>query len=254
MGNYAQGRIEYLVILAVVIVIGLLIVGLASTFFDSSSGVSNSINKAISSSSPISISDFAIDLDGQGIVKISNHSGENLTISKVETIDSRNVYDEALMQGESVLLYTSNNWGCECEEGQSSKECVFDVYTTSRYGIERRETVTVSVDCVVNVSSPRPLTKPYYCADYTKDWIVDMDEFLRVTAYRTADEYYVNAAGYDGYATVPGSHDGPFHCADLDKDWNISDAEWEKTYTLWQCPDPYKYDYNFEINDWDCLE
>ena len=83
MDNYAQGTIEYLVVMAVVIVIGLLVVGLMSSFFDSSSGISSSLNKINTKSGVISISDLVSDVDGDGVVGLRNNTGENLTITSV---------------------------------------------------------------------------------------------------------------------------------------------------------------------------
>jgi len=45
MKSVGQGTIEYLVIMAIIIVIGLLFVGVTSSFLNTGSGISGSINK-----------------------------------------------------------------------------------------------------------------------------------------------------------------------------------------------------------------
>ena len=79
----AQGTIEYLVIMGIVIVIGLIVVGMTSTFLDSSSGVSGNLGKINALTGPISISETAVNSSGDGYIILKNNSGSSLTITKI---------------------------------------------------------------------------------------------------------------------------------------------------------------------------
>jgi hypothetical protein len=110
---------------------------------------------------------------------------------------------------------------------------------------------TITIECVTDANTPKEITVPYYhCADYTKDRRIDGDEVSRVLWYRNASAYYVNPAGYDGYAAGTGSHDGPTHCEDSDKDWSISTADVARVEALWRCPNYYTYD--LANSTWKC--
>ena len=87
----AQGTIEYLVIIAVVIVISLVVVSLSTnTVGGDISSLSVNASKISSSvgTSGISIVDSVADFSGNGLIKLSNQSGGSLTVTKITAVDS----------------------------------------------------------------------------------------------------------------------------------------------------------------------
>jgi len=149
--SIAQGTIEYLVIVGVIVVLSLVVVGLVSNSFDSFSNISSVSSRVAQSSGLISISEAVVDSDGNGLVSLGNSSGGLLIITKlsVEGVDV-NYEDVSLSQGESKTFSLSGlGSGCSCVgfEGQT-KTCEVIVYAQSEYGLEKQFTTNVSVDCV----------------------------------------------------------------------------------------------------------
>ncbi|MFA5126104.1 MAG: GLUG motif-containing protein [archaeon] len=147
----AQGTIEYLVIVGVIVVLSLVVVGLVSSSFDSFSNIGSVSSRIAQSSGAISISEAVVDGGGDGLVSFSNNSGGLLIITGISVggVDS-NYSDVSLSQGESKTFSLIDvNSGCDCTgfEGQT-KTCEVIVFAESEYGLEKQFPVSVSVDCV----------------------------------------------------------------------------------------------------------
>jgi len=149
--SIAQGTIEYLVTIAVIVVISLIVVGLVMSTTDSSSNVASASSKISQSSSLISVFDAVVGADGNGLVSFSNNSGGLLIITKlsVDGVDS-NYSDVSMSQGdEKTFSLNGVGSGCSCVgfEGKT-KTCEVIIYAESEYGLEKQFPVAVSVDCV----------------------------------------------------------------------------------------------------------
>jgi len=83
----AQGTIEYLVIIGVVIVISLMVVALATNFLGSASGTAQSAQKAALWSQSLAVTETAVTTDGNFLVRIVNNSGGPVTISRIQLND-----------------------------------------------------------------------------------------------------------------------------------------------------------------------
>ena len=159
MQRNAQGTIEYLIIMAVIVVVGLVVVSLLVNQTGSSGNISSSVSKISSSSGMISISEAVVDGEGNGLISLSNNSGDLLIITKlsVEGIDF-NYPSTNLFQGEKKIFSLNElGSGCSCVglEGET-KTCEVIVYTTSEHGLEKQFTTSVSVDCVSDVVAKDP--------------------------------------------------------------------------------------------------
>ena len=109
----AQGTIEYLVIIAVVIVLSLVVVGLIITQIDNSQRVSVSGNQLGLKSQVIGITESLIDPnDGNFVVSLLNNSGDVITVSKVSVGDSNVAFSEDLAQGSSKLFKVVADSNC----------------------------------------------------------------------------------------------------------------------------------------------
>lgn len=80
-----QGTIEYLVILAVVVVISLVVVGLVTGIFSSPSQqiLDSSSKLNVSSGSGINIIESVLDYDGDSLITFSNTSSDSVLLTKV---------------------------------------------------------------------------------------------------------------------------------------------------------------------------
>ena len=143
----AQGTIEYLVIIAVVIVLSLVVVGLVLNQIDNSQQVSSSGNQLGLTSQSIGIVESLIDPnDGNFVVSLLNNSGDVITVSNVSVGDSNVDFSEDLAQGGS--RYFVVDAGVVCEEGRVVSEDVVITYVT-REGLTKTEKYPVKVmfDC-----------------------------------------------------------------------------------------------------------
>ena len=157
----AQGTIEYLVIMAIVIVIGLLVVGVVSNLFSSSSGVSSGVGNINSKIGPISISEVVVDGGGDGYSAFQNTSGETLTITKVTLGGIDNNYDKQVFQGNTEIFRLSElTSGCTCSTPGERKTCSMTIYYTSSLGLTDSITKTISVDCVGDATTDQDATNP----------------------------------------------------------------------------------------------
>lgn len=183
----AQGSVEYLVIVAIIIVISLIVVGLSTNIFSSTSTsiIGNSQilnNKTNSGDSGIIINESAVDVTGKSILTISNVSGDNLKVSKINavsggTTQAINIFDNgtvALGSNATFLLNTAGS-ACQCAPGETKKTCSFSITYTTNDGLTKTKTITATLACV-NSASPggatyqtSKLSTPYVWVASTKN-------------------------------------------------------------------------------------
>jgi hypothetical protein len=144
-----QGTIEYLVVIAVVVVFGLIVVGLLSDFMGDSSKTVNSSIKIGMISGPIAITDVAVDPNGNGIVNLSNHTGETLTITKINFCGADNNYSQILSAGENQNFALDDLVSCACNQylGKTTTAKII-VYGSNSYDLSHNWPVDLIVDCV----------------------------------------------------------------------------------------------------------
>jgi surface protein len=99
----AQGTIEYLVILAIIIVISLTIVSLSINSTTPAQNISGGISRLSTSTTPISIVDATIDPDGEVYLRLGNNVGESVTIKTITIEDETYSPDK--------LIFTNNKQG-----------------------------------------------------------------------------------------------------------------------------------------------
>jgi surface protein len=99
----AQGTIEYLVILAIIIVISLTIVSLLINSTTPAQNISGGISRLSTSTTPISIVDATIDPDGEVYLRLGNNVGESVTIKTITIEDETYSPDK--------LVFTNNKQG-----------------------------------------------------------------------------------------------------------------------------------------------
>jgi len=168
MNQHAQGTIEYLVILAIVIVVALVVLVASGNMFGTSSGISSDVGKITAISGSISVGDAVVDSGGEGLLLLKNSSSESLTITKISLGGADTNFNKKLLFGDQSTFYLANlanNCSCSGFEGQT-KICTAVIYYTTNASTSNAttssRTLNVSVDCVGNASATQSSTTPTY--------------------------------------------------------------------------------------------
>ena len=143
----AQGTVEYLIIIAVVIVLSLIVVGLVITQVNNSQQVSASSGKLGLWTNSISVTETAVSSDGNFFVKLLNNTGDVITVSNVSVGDVNVYFSEDLAQGGSKGFVVESNNVCSLGSNVTSNLVVSYV---TRSGLSKSEKYPVKVgfDCV----------------------------------------------------------------------------------------------------------
>ncbi len=154
----AQGTIEYLVVLAVVIVVSLIVAGLATGFLGSGSqalAVSQVTGSCIGSGG-ISVLEGVTDTNGDTVLRLKNATGEGFKVTKISGLSGGVVVDkefnEVFIPGGGEVSFSLDNMtgACVCGASDTRKICEFEVTLTSQNGLEKKQRISKNVDCVSN--------------------------------------------------------------------------------------------------------
>jgi len=144
--NRAQGTIEYLVIIGVVVVISLVVASLLVGFMSSAQNVSSKSSKINAILGNIAIIEAVMSEDGNYFITLKNNSGDNLTISKIEVGDKVAEPNKSVsLNGEESFIITSS---MVCEEGQLISSEIKITYLTSQ-GLTKSQdySLPISFEC-----------------------------------------------------------------------------------------------------------
>jgi len=157
--SHAQGTIEYLVILAVVVVISLVVVGLFTGIFSNSSQqVSVSSDGFSSVSGGISVVESVIDPQGDSLIKFSNNSSDVLTLTRISVGGVDNNYNEQIVGlGSKTFSLSGLNFNCPCVSGQKSTKCDLKIQYTTVNGLVQNVNRTINADCVNDSNAVNPI-------------------------------------------------------------------------------------------------
>ncbi|MEK6959169.1 MAG: GLUG motif-containing protein [archaeon] len=157
MKTRAQGTIEYLVIIAVIVIIGLVVVSLVTSTFDaSSSGVASTSSQLSTLSGPIAVLDAVVDENGVGYLRLQNNSGEVTSITKI-TVGGKDVTpkDNTSQSGDAqgFVLDEVDSGTCSCKGFAGQKIiCLVVISRQSSFGISKESySINISVDCIENI-------------------------------------------------------------------------------------------------------
>jgi hypothetical protein len=147
--SIAQGTIEYLVIIGVVIVLSLVVVGLVITQVDNSSNVS-SVSSEVAFKvgvGGISLASSVVGVDGNGLLVITNNSGDNLTLTKIIIDGVDHNYSENLVNGDKKSFKLNGITACGVSD--DTKTYSLQIEYTSYSGLTKVANFqTVPIDCV----------------------------------------------------------------------------------------------------------
>jgi type II secretory pathway pseudopilin PulG len=250
--SFGQGTVEYLVIVVVIVVFGLLVASLVSGFFDSRTRVSS--QKISNLTGEISIKEAVADSQGDLLVVVTNQGSEPLTLTKISSGTMGGDYSKELsFSQEGVFFFDTNEQVCVCQTGMDKTECTINFSYTTSNGLKKSVSKTITVECVNDSNSSKEITNFYHCADYEKDWDFGAFEANRVLGLFRAGGYKISETHISGYtadANHLGNHNGVPLCEDLDKDWVLTEADANRVFNLTLCSTAYRY--NNTTSTWKC--
>ncbi len=150
-----QGTIEYLVIIAVVVVLSLVVVGvIISTTGDSTNQINNSQSQIKLTTAPISIIETAlgINTDANGIITIQNNTGETITNFKINLSGKDHNFNTTLSIGETKNLKL-NDIETPCTSGQKTTNQNLTINYTNSLGLTKTINYgLISLTCVETIN------------------------------------------------------------------------------------------------------
>jgi streptogramin lyase len=155
----AQGTIEYLVVMGIIIVVGLVVVAMLSGYLGSTERASSTISGISGKiSAPISVLDVTLDPSGNGVARIQNNSGDTLTISSVGVGGKTGNYSPTVASTatQTFSLYGLQSSSCTCPSGfTGTKRCSITVRATSSNGLPLSWTLNdITVNCSTDATVP----------------------------------------------------------------------------------------------------
>lgn len=157
--NSGQGTNEYLVILSVIIVIGIIVVSLSSVFLDSTPDIVIRSNDVRLQTGDITVSEILTTPSGNVLLELS--SSDSYTINKIELSEDGQEFliDNKLSSRQKEFFQVTIDE--ECEEGDYITKDLKITYT-SEYGVEHKKFVEgVFIQCKDVI-----LTEPVNTRDY----------------------------------------------------------------------------------------
>jgi hypothetical protein len=150
----AQGTVEYLIIIAIIVVISLVVTGLLSQSLGPTESISDSANKVARTSGAISVNEVIVDSDRNALISLGNNAAGNLTITRM-SIDGQdsNYANVSLPQGDEKLFsIVDAGTVCRCDGGYvGQKTCAITIYAVSESGLPKEFQYDVTIDCVSDV-------------------------------------------------------------------------------------------------------
>jgi hypothetical protein len=146
----AQGTIEYLIIIAIVVVIALVVVGMLTGFLGSSGEAANNSGQidALAGTYGLSIRDTVAD-DDRVFFNLTNNSTDPYTITRLEVDGAKKDFSAKVESGASYNFSISDlPSSCTCGAGVSSVSCPVEVSFTSVNGVDRKEVLDLSFECL----------------------------------------------------------------------------------------------------------
>jgi hypothetical protein len=157
--SIAQGTIEYLVIMAIIIVIGLVVVGMLASINDSQDITQkNNKLKNMIGSGGISVLEAIINEDGTALITLDAVGNENLRITTITPTggSANNFATTSILSAKTFKLENLGSL-CTCEAGQKSKTCTFTFTVTKANGIINNIQINVSAQCTTDINTDLPI-------------------------------------------------------------------------------------------------
>jgi hypothetical protein len=165
----AQGTIEYLIILAIVVVIGLVVVSLLTNQTNTQTINTTTDKIETQTRGGITVTESYSDFEEDNLLSLRNNSRQTQTLKKITTGNTENTYNTRIQPNQETLI-NLNQLDCVCEEGQTSKTCKYTLTYESENGIEYNVTQETTIDCLNEVNAATTPENPisFGCFDESK--------------------------------------------------------------------------------------
>jgi uncharacterized protein (UPF0333 family) len=149
-----QGTIEYLVIIAVVVVISLIVVALV---FSQTSGVSETQQRATNlawKTKELQVVDLVVDSEGKGLILLAGNIPNGATLNRIEIEGASNSSSKKIFFGSSQKISLTDLPACN---GKNQKYSVI-IYYITKDGLSKSERGEFYADCVSNALDIKSVT------------------------------------------------------------------------------------------------
>ncbi|MEK6958510.1 MAG: LamG domain-containing protein [archaeon] len=133
--NHAQGTIEYLVIIAVVVVISLIVVSMIGGMTGSSGDITKTTSKISSSTQAIAVIDTLAATTGQGAFTLRNNTGETITVNSISVDGTPKPINTQMALSDQKTFSVTGLIPCSTNQ----KSYNISITYTSSYGITKTE-------------------------------------------------------------------------------------------------------------------
>jgi len=160
--SIAQGTIEYLIIIAIVVVISLVVVALMLGIFENNSDVSSTAQSIFTQTLPVALNEAILGTgaDANGLIVLTNNTGDVIRDVRV-VIDGKdhNYFGINVAQGNKIT-FKLNELEEPCPAGQTSIIKTITIIYTTRTGLEKTQKIeNVTLQCTQN-QNPQTTTPP----------------------------------------------------------------------------------------------
>jgi hypothetical protein len=158
LNQNAQGTIEYLVILAVIIVISLVVVSMLVGLTDSQdiTRKNDKLGNMIGTGG-ISITEAVLDDEGNALITVKNLGSDTLTITDVSGGSTTINFDQTQPGfGHQTFYLTGLSTYCPCDETVKERVCNFTITRTNKHGNSESIPLSINISCVDEVIPTNP--------------------------------------------------------------------------------------------------
>ena len=164
LNSKGQGTIEYLVIIAIVVVISLVVVALLLGIFDNNtSGVSEKTSIIQAQTMPVALNEAILGTgtDANGLIVLSNNTGSIITSIRIR-IDGKdhNYYQVNLPTG-SELVFKLTDISVSCQPNETSILKDIEIYYMLQNGLEKKQVIEgIKLNCA-QTGNPQSSKTPF---------------------------------------------------------------------------------------------
>ncbi len=159
--NFGQSTMEYLIIVAIVAVISLAVVGISTGMISVNLGQASENAGQLGNlmSSGIAIKDAVGDSNGVIILVLQNIQPDSTKLKRIFIDNIETFFDSGLYYGsQKAFKFNTIKDSCKCSANASNVNCEMAFHFESNYGISKKSTTTVSIDCQEGILSDQQNT------------------------------------------------------------------------------------------------
>ncbi|MDD2531771.1 MAG: BspA family leucine-rich repeat surface protein [Candidatus ainarchaeum sp.] len=145
----AQGTIEYLIIIAIVITMSLLIVGFMTGIMGNNISVGSNLKSVQTQTGELAITEAITNPNGELTLEIKGSQLNNNNITKIIVDDYEEIFvqnNNLISDDKKIFSVISNQ---QCDEGTSITKNITIEYT-NQHGLNKKQTTTLTIPCQIH--------------------------------------------------------------------------------------------------------